>query len=90
MIETPLEWFSLQSSLSVYMSILSRSSVSLQISTHTSEWIGDLSILPRIVFVKKIILISILYNYHDSPDHTVTCTCLSTKSSFPLYTLTVP
>ena len=90
MIETPLEWFSLQSSLSEYMSILSRSSVSLQISTHTSEWIGDLSILPRIVFVKKIILISILYNYHDSPDHTVTCTCLSTKSSFPLYTLTVP
>lgn len=53
MIETPLEWFSLQSSLSVYMSILSRSSVGLQISTHTSEWIGDLSILPRIVFVKN-------------------------------------
>lgn len=98
MIETPLEWFSLQSSLSEYMSILSRSSVSLQISTHTSDWIGvlwDLSILPRIVFVKmnpwwKIILISILYNYHNSPDRTVTCTCLSTKSSFPLYTLTVP
>lgn len=54
-IETPLEWFRLQSPLSEYMSILSRSSVSLQISTHTPEWIGalwDFNILPRIVFVK--------------------------------------
>ena len=56
MIETPIEWFSLQSSLSEYMSILSRSSVSLQISTHTPDWIvalWDLSILPRIFFVKN-------------------------------------
>ena len=56
MIETPIEWFSLQSSLSEYMSILSHSPVSLQISTHTPDWIvalWDLSILPRIFSVKN-------------------------------------